>query len=287
MTDQMTHAFVAGHPIGHSRSPLIHRYWLDEFRLAGAYEPIDVEPGQFRDFIRKLPESRWIGGNVTIPHKELAYEAVDRRDAAAEAIGAVNTVWMEAGKILGANTDAYGFAANLDDQTHGWRDGERALVIGAGGASRAVLNALVQAGFSHIDLANRTVSRAAALEAQFGPTVRSAPIGSIPSLAAKADLIVNTTPMGMAGRQALDLDFAHVPDNAIAADIVYVPLRTPFLAAAGSRGLRTADGLGMLLHQAVPGFERWFGKKPTVTRALYQHIVADIEASTADEEGDA
>ena len=279
------HAFVAGHPVGHSRSPLIHGHWLAELGIDGRYEALDIAPRRFAAFIAGLPGSRWAGGNVTIPHKEAAFAAVAMADRAAEAIGAVNTVWREGGRYVGGNTDAYGFSANLDRQTPGWRDGDRALVIGAGGASRAVLHALLGAGYGRIDLANRTVDRARALADRFGAAVRPAPLDAVTPLAAGTDLIVNTTALGMAGQPALTLDFNGVKDGAIAADIVYVPLRTPFLAAAGARGLRTADGLGMLLHQAVPGFERWFGARPAVTDALHRLVVADLERHAAGDGG--
>ena len=270
-------AFVVGHPIGHSRSPLIHGYWLKFHGLVGSYEPLDITPDQFPDFISGLRRSGWVGGNVTIPHKEAAFAAVDRKDAAAQAIGAVNTIWIEDGNLAASNTDAFGFAANLDDQTPAWRDAERALVIGAGGASRAVVYALVDAGCHLIDIANRTRDRAEALRTQFGDTIHARPLHDIADLAAEADLIVNTTSLGMAGQPDLDLDFDDVADGTIAADSVYAPLLTPFVQAARARGLLVSDGLGMLLHQAVPGFERWFGVRPRVTAQLRALIVADLE----------
>lgn len=278
-------AFVAGHPIGHSRSPLIHGHWLAELGIDGSYEALDIAPDDFPSFLAGLPTSGWAGGNVTIPHKEAAFAAVSRHDAAAAAIGAVNTLWCEDGKLVGGNTDAYGFAANLDDQTPGWRDGHRALVIGAGGASRAILFALLEAGFGRVDLANRTDARAEALADRFGPAVHAAGLDTLDDLASNADLIVNTTALGMAGQPPLELDLETTRDDAIAADIVYVPLQTPFIAGARARGLRTADGLGMLLHQAVPGFERWFGVRPAVTAALRRTIVEDL--GEHDDEGDA
>ncbi|MBO6553962.1 MAG: shikimate dehydrogenase [Roseitalea sp.] len=274
-------AFVAGHPIGHSRSPLIHRFWLDRLGLAGSYEPLDIAPDDFPFFLAGLSASDWAGGNVTIPHKQTAFAAIDKRDAAAEAIGAVNTIWKERGELAAGNTDAYGFAANLDDWTPQWRAGQRALVIGAGGASRAILHALLQAGYRHIDLANRTRDRAAELADLFGESIHAAPLAAIDERAADADLVVNTTSLGMSGEPPLMLDLDKVGDQAIVTDIVYAPLVTPMLAAARDRGLTVADGLGMLLHQAVPGFERWFGVRPLVTPDLRAHIVADLEAHCA------
>lgn len=278
-------AFVAGHPIGHSRSPLIHRFWLDELGLAGSYEPLDIAPYDFPVFLAGLSASDWTGGNVTIPHKQTAFAAIENCDTAAEAIGAVNTIWKEDGTLAAGNTDAYGFAANLDDWTPQWRDGQRALVIGAGGASRAILHALVEAGYRHVDLANRTRARAAELADVFGASVHPAPLAAIDERAADADLIVNTTSLGMSGEPPLSIDFDTVHDAALVTDIVYAPLVTPMLAAARERGLTIVDGLGMLLHQAVPGFERWFGVLPQVTPELRAHIVTDLEAhSSGDDE---
>ncbi|MCR9121982.1 MAG: shikimate dehydrogenase [Phyllobacteriaceae bacterium] len=274
-------AFVAGHPIGHSRSPLIHRFWLDTLGLTGSYEPLDIAPYDFPVFLAGLLASDWTGGNVTIPHKQTAFAAIENRDAAAEAIGAINTIWKEGGKLAAGNTDAYGFAANLDDWTPQWRNGQRALVIGAGGASRAILHALVQAGYRHVDLANRTRERAAELADLFGERIHPASLAAIDELAGDADLIVNTTSLGMSGEPSLTVDFARVGDSTIVTDIVYAPLVTPMLAAARERGLTTADGLGMLLHQAVPGFQHWFGIRPRVTSDLRAHIVADLEAHSA------
>jgi shikimate dehydrogenase len=272
-------AFVAGHPIKHSRSPLIHGYWLKKNGLAGSYEAIDVAPEDFPTFLKQVREGDWIGGNVTIPHKEGAYQRVDRRDEAAEAIGAVNTLWMENDALVGANTDAYGFAANCDAGLPGWRDGERALVLGAGGASRAVIQALKEAGYSRIDIANRTPERAITLARRFGAGVEGYPWDVANELLGSADLTVNTTSLGMEGQPPLILDFGRCTPGAMATDIVYAPLITPFLMASAEAGLKTCDGLGMLLHQAVPGFERWFGIRPEVDEALRARIVSDLERS--------
>ncbi len=269
-------AFVVGHPIGHSRSPLIHRFWLAELGLEGSYEALDIAPAAFDAFLAGLAGAGWAGGNVTIPHKQAAHAGATRTDAAANAIGAANTVWFEGGELCAGNTDAYGFSANLDAAASHWREGRRALVIGAGGASRAILHALLDVGYGHIDLANRTVARAQDLADRFGPAIRVLALADINRAAAQADLIVNTTALGMKGQPPLTLDFARVFDHAIVTDIVYSPLTTPFLAAARDHGLTTVDGLGMLLHQAAPGFERWFGARPAVTDALRAHIVDDL-----------
>lgn len=258
---------------------MIHGHWLKTHGIAGRYEAVDVEPERFAEFLLRFHERGYAGGNVTIPHKEAAFRNVERRDATAEEIGAVNTVWIEDGRICGANTDSYGFAANLDQQAPGWDKARVALVLGAGGASRAVIHALKSRGFSDIRLLNRTVERARDVARDFGPAVSAHPLGGADRLASDAGLVVNTTPLGMHGQvEALPLDVGKLADDALVTDIVYVPLETPLLAAARKRGLPTVDGLGMLLHQAAPGFERWFGVKPEVTPALRELVVADIEA---------
>ena len=273
----MKKAFVVGHPIAHSRSPLIHGHWLETLGLQGSYERIDVAPEAFAAFLDGLPRSGFAGGNVTIPHKEAALAAAARHDAAAGLIGAANTLWLEDGVLCAGNTDAHGFAASLDAEAPRWRQGRTALVLGAGGAARAILFALQQAGFADIRLVNRTVARAQALASRFGGGVTAHGWEAADELAADAGLVVNTTSLGMGGEGGPPLDVTRLPDAAIVADIVYVPLETPLLAAARRRGLQGVDGLGMLLHQAAPGFERWFGVRPEVTPALRARIVADLE----------
>lgn len=270
-------AFVVGHPIAHSRSPLIHGYWLDQHRIAGSYERIDVGPGELESFVRSLPESGYLGGNVTIPHKEEACRLVDRLDEAAQAIGAINTLWLEDGAICGGNTDAAGFGADLDARAPEWRSARTALVLGAGGAARAILHALGAAGTPDIRLVNRTVARAEELADRFGPGIRAHGWQDANNLAATRELVINTTSVGLNGQGEMPLDISRLPANATVVDIVYTPLQTPLLAAAAARGLKTVDGLGMLLHQAVPGFERWFGVRPRVDGTLRQIVVADIE----------
>jgi shikimate dehydrogenase len=270
-----TRAFVCGHPIAHSRSPLIHGYWLKELGISGSYERIDVTPADFPSFLAGLPNGSFAGGNVTIPHKEPAFALVGRRDAAAEAIGAVNTLWIESGEVIGGNTDAYGFAANLDDGAPGWRAASAVTVLGAGGAARAVVHALKEAGIAEIRIANRTLSRAEELAESFGVSAHS--WGETGDLIESTDILVNTTSLGMPGQPEMDVDLSLLPDSAIVADIVYVPLMTPLLREARERGLKTVDGLGMLLHQAVAGFERWFGVRPAVSAALRAEIVTDLE----------
>lgn len=273
-------AFVCGHPIAHSRSPLIHGHWLETLGIAGSYRAVDVAPEAFPAFLASFGENGFVGGNVTIPHKEAAFALAERRDAAAEAIGAVNTLWLEDGVLCGGNTDAYGFAANLDEQAPGWERLGPALVLGAGGAARAVVHALQRRGVRDIGIVNRTAERAAALAASFGGGVTAHGLEAYGELAADAGLLVNTTSLGMKdGRLAADPQA--LPAHALVTDLVYVPLETPLLAAARRHGLATADGLGMLLHQAVPGFERWFGVRPDVTPELRALVTADIEAAVS------
>ncbi|TGQ20137.1 shikimate dehydrogenase [Mesorhizobium sp. M00.F.Ca.ET.217.01.1.1] len=271
-------AFVTGHPIAHSRSPKIHRYWLEEYGIDGSYQAIDVRPEDFAAFLKSLGENGYRGGNVTIPHKEAAFALVERRYEAAEAIGAVNTLWLEDGVLWGGNTDALGFAGNLDEHAPGWAANGPAVVLGAGGASRAVIYALKDRGLNDIRIVNRTLARAEELADRFGAGVSAHGAGAVGELLSDAGLLINTTALGMHGNETLAADPAGLPGHAIVTDIVYVPLETPLLAAARARGLKTVDGLGMLLHQAVPGFERWFGKRPEVTPRLRRMIVADIEA---------
>ncbi|MBA9069697.1 shikimate dehydrogenase [Methylobacterium sp. RAS18] len=273
-------AFVVGHPIRHSRSPLIHGHWLAEHGLDGSYERIDVAPEAFRAFIRGLPASGFAGGNVTIPHKEAAYQLADSLTERAKKIGAVNTLIVEGDRVRGDNTDAPGFIAHLDYSLGArWpeRTGGSALVLGAGGAARAIVVGLVERGLS-VRVANRSPERARALAELDPEHIEALAWEAVPDALSDTGLLVNTTSLGMAGHPPLELDLAPLPDCAAVADIVYVPLETKLLAAARARGLAAVDGLGMLLHQAVPGFEAWFGLRPEVTPALRQQIVADLVA---------
>ncbi len=274
----MKRAFVVGYPISHSRSPLIHGYWLRRLGIEGSYERIPVAPADFDAFATTLDQQGFIGGNVTVPHKEEAFRLASVDDPVARDLHAVNTLWLEAGVLKGANTDVAGFLANLDQEAPAWSDDLRhAVVLGAGGASRAVLYGLLQRGAGKISLANRTSERAEALARHFGPRVQPLAWDEVGQALKGADLLVNTTSLGMKGQPPLDLDLAPLPKTALVTDIVYVPLETPLLARARALGLRTVDGLGMLLHQAVPGFERWFGARPQVTSELRVLILADIE----------
>ena len=275
-TDAIATAFVAGHPIGHSRSPVIHRHWLDEHGLQGAYETRDVAPNALEMWLEALDPRDGPGGNVTVPHKEAVRRWLGSRvDEAAREIGAVNTLWFESGALWGGNTDAYGFAANLDHHAPAWEQADHALVIGAGGAARAVVHALKTAGIRRIEVANRTLARAESLVEEFG-LARAWTLEDVATPLRDADLVVNTASLGMVGAASAETssygDPSNFNPNAIATDIVYAPLDTPFLQTARMAGCRTVDGLGMLLHQAAPGFERWFGVRPQVTPALRRAV---------------
>lgn len=271
-------ACVVGWPIEHSRSPVIHRYWLKKHGLPGSYRREAVPPEAFPDFVRGLAGHGYVGANITIPHKEDAARLADRLTPVAEQLGAANTLWLEGGRVHGNNTDAYGFTANLDERAPGWADGGEAVVIGAGGAARAVVFALLERGFDKVRILNRTESRATALVGRFGSRTVAGPLNDLAAVLPRADLVVNTTAAGLAGSGGLAVDWALARDAAIATDIVYAPLVTPFLQGAAARGLTVVDGLGMLLHQAVLGFERWFGRRPVVDDDLRRAVLADLGA---------
>lgn len=276
MMAEMPKAFVTGFPVKHSRSPMIHRHWLARYGLSGTYDAIEVAPEDFPSFVTGLKTAGFAGGNVTIPHKVSAFEHAERRDAAAEAIGAVNTLWFENGVLCGGNTDSIGFSANLDDQCPDWRAAGRAMVFGAGGAAQAVLHALIETGVQHIDLVNRTRSRADELARRFGEKVHVVDWQTAAGCLPDAELLVNTTSLGMKGQPDFPLDLEDARADAIASDIVYIPLETPFLERARRRGLACSDGIGMLLHQAAPGFAHWFGVMPEVDEDLRTLVLADI-----------
>ncbi|MFC5069607.1 shikimate dehydrogenase [Flaviflagellibacter deserti] len=275
-------ACVIGWPIRHSRSPLIHGYWLRQHGIAGSYEKVAVEPETLDQFVRSIAAGEYLGCNVTVPHKEAVMGLLDEVDETARAIGAVNTIWRDAGRLKGTNTDVIGFMANLDDRAPGWDAGNvNTLILGAGGAARAVIHGLQTRGVSKIRLANRTPQRAQQLAREFGNPVEAVAWREIDRLLPETNLLINTTSLGMAGSEPLP-DCrgicGRLPKTAVVSDIVYVPLQTELLVEARKAGLRTVDGLGMLLHQAVPGFEKWFGVRPTVTPELRRLIEADIEA---------
>jgi shikimate dehydrogenase len=271
-------AGVMGWPVSHSRSPPLHNFWLAKYGIDGAYVPLAVRPGDFESTIRVLPKLGFAGANVTVPHKEAALRAVDDVDPVAHRAGAVNTIIVgPGGKLAGRNTDVFGFTAALDARAPGWRNTlGTAVVLGAGGAARAIVVALQDAGAREIRLLNRTPARAEALAAAFGAPVRVGSWQDKDATLCDASLLVNTTTLGMAGQPPLDLRLDDLPRAAVVTDIVYVPLHTPLLAAAAARGNPTVDGLEMLLHQARPGFEAWFGRAPEVGDDLRRHILADL-----------
>lgn len=271
-------ACLIGWPAAHSRSPLIHHHWLRTLGIAGGYVIEAVPPGDLRDFVLRLSLRGFVGANVTIPHKE-AVLALSTPDARATAVGAANTLWFADGELRATNTDVEGFINNLDASAPGWDAAEEALVLGAGGSSRAVVFGLLQRGIRRVHIANRTIARAETLARQFGPNVHPLAWDAIDDVLRRARLLVNTTSLGMHGQPSLDIDVARLPQTAVVADLVYVPLLTPLLAAATACGLKTADGLGMLLHQAVRGFELWFGRRPEVTAELRALVEADLTKS--------
>jgi shikimate dehydrogenase len=273
----MTRCFIIGHPVAHSRSPIIHGHWLAEHGLDGSYERVDVPPGAVAAFLDRIRSGEFAGGNVTVPNKEAVLPLLDHVGETARRMGAVNTIWVEDGKLHGDNTDAFGFLAHLDDRVPGWdARTASALILGAGGAARAVVHGLVSRGVGRIILVNRSMARAEDLAAEFGAGVEARGRSEAAALVATSDLIVNTTSLGMQGQPPLDLDLAGLRPGTIVDDIVYVPLETALLAEARTRGGVPVDGLGMLLHQAIPGFERWFGVRPEVTPALRARLEADI-----------
>jgi shikimate dehydrogenase len=268
-------ACLIGWPAAHSRSPLIHHYWLRTLGIEGGYNIEAVPPEGFAEFLLHLSTHGFVGANVTIPHKERAL-ALSMPDARARAVGAANTLWYEGGELRSTNTDIEGFIDNLDACAPGWDGIEDALVLGAGGASRAVVFGLIERGIKRVHLVNRTLDRARVLANQFGTRVHPVAWDATGELLPRAGLLVNTTSLGMYGQPGLEVDTALLPSHAVVADLVYVPLETPLLAAARARGLKTADGLGMLLHQAVRGFELWFGQRPQVTSELRELVEADL-----------
>jgi shikimate dehydrogenase len=273
-------AGVVGWPIEHSRSPTIHRYWLKELGIPGSYDKFAVRPEEFREFADTIGKDGFLGANVTAPHKEAAFDACNLRTGVAEALGAVNTLWRADGRLWGDNTDVAGFLANLDEATPGWDERKRfAVVIGAGGAARGIIYALASRGFEHIAVVNRTQARAQTLAEHFGGTTRAAPWCDLATELPKADLLVNASSLGMVGQPLLAVDVSALPGRAVVADAVYVPLRTPVIEAARARGLRVAEGLGMLLHQAAPAFAQWFGARPVVTPALRALVEAEVTAT--------
>ena len=277
-------AGVVGWPVGHSLSPLLHGYWLERYGIDGAYVPLPVRPDDLPLAFDSLPKLGFLGWNVTLPHKEAAFRLVDERDVATERMGAVNTVFvLPDGRTLGLNTDGYGFLANLRERAPGWRPGDGpCALLGAGGAARAVAVALLEAGLPELRVVNRTRDRAEALALElqrlFAKPIRALGWQEHQRFLEGAALCVNATSLGMTGQPALDLDLAVLPETALVIDLVYVPLETMLLRRARERGHCVVDGLGMLLHQAVPGFAHWGGARPEVDDGLRAHLLTILRA---------
>lgn len=277
LTGKARLAGVMGWPVGHSRSPRLHGFWLREYGIDGAYVPLAVRPEHFADAIRGLALAGFRGVNVTVPHKEAALAAVDEATPVARRIGAVNTIFVaDDGRLVGTNTDAFGFIENLTEGCRSWRAAAgSAVVLGAGGAARAVCAALLDAGAPSIRLLNRTLDRAHTLAADLGGPFDVVPWAERAEALRGAALIVNTTTLGMTGAEPLHLDLSCLERSAVVTDIVYAPLETALLKAAAARGNPVVDGLGMLLHQARPGFAGWFGVEPRVTPELRAFVLSE------------
>jgi shikimate dehydrogenase len=266
---------VIAWPAGHSRSPLIHNYWIKQHKLNAEYRREAVPPEKFADFVSNLRANGYIGANISVPHKEVALKLTEPDDRA-RAVGAANALWYDDDRLRSTNTDVEGFLANLDAVTPGWDRGlSTAVVLGAGGGARAVIFALLAREVGRVYVINRTAARAKALQKKFGNRVQVASWEETTGLLGGAGLLVNTTTLGMVGQPPLELNL-RCPPSLVVADLVYDPLVTGLLALARARGLRTADGLGMLLHQAVRGFQLWFGVRPEVTAELRALIEADL-----------
>lgn len=268
-------AAVIGHPVNHSRSPRMHNFWLAHFGLEGYYIPLDIDPKKFERSIRNLPELGLVGANITIPYKEKVLKIADKISDRAALVGAANTLtFLQNGGIYADNTDGYGFLQNIKSKYKDWSAREGiSVVFGAGGASRAILAALIEDGASDIILANRTRSRADQLRSDFGAKIKVVEWMKIQNYLSEASTIINTTSLGMVGKTDLPIPLSALKKNTLVTDIVYTPIETHLLATAAKMGCRTVDGLGMLIHQAIPGFERWFGIKPGDSQALRELLI--------------
>ncbi len=274
--DRIPLAGVIGHPVAHSKSPTLHGHWLKSYGLAGHYIPMDVAPDDLEVVLRSLPKAGFVGANVTVPHKEAALRLADVVSDRARKIGAANTlVFREDGTIHADNTDGYGFMENLRSGAPDWTPGDGpAVVFGAGGAARAVLQALVEAGVPKIMLTNRTRARADKLKDEFGQTITVVDWVQAGNVVENAELVVNTTSLGMQGQLELRVPLDGLQPGAVVTDLVYAPLKTHLLQTAEEAGCTVVDGLGMLLHQAVPGFESWFGVRPEVNLDLRAAVLS-------------
>jgi shikimate dehydrogenase len=273
-------ACVMGWPAKQSRSPKLHGYWIKRYNIDGDYRVAEIPPEEFPAFVQSLAKNGYVGGNVTMPHKDVAF-ALSEPDERARAVGAANTLWLDNGKLRATNTDVEGFIGALDVNAPRWdRSTDTAVVLGAGGASRAVICGLIERGLKTIHVVNRTAAKAAAARDRFGSAVHPATWDDVPRLLNGTKLLINACSLGMKGQPDLKIDLSPMAKDAVVADIVYVPLRTKLLEAAQQRGFKTSDGLDMLLHQAVRGFTLWFGKKPEVTKELREMLAADVMKST-------
>ncbi len=268
-------AAVIGHPVNHSRSPRMHNFWLAHFGLEGYYIPLDIDPKKFERSIRNLPELGLVGANITIPYKEKVLKIADKISDRAALVGAANTLtFLPNGGIYADNTDGYGFLQNIKSKYKDWSAREGiSVVFGAGGASRAILAALIEDGASDIILANRTRSRADQLRSDFGAKIKVVEWMKVQNYLSEASTIINTTSLGMVGKTDLPIPLNALKKNTLVTDIVYTPIETHLLATAAKMGCRTVDGLGMLIHQAIPGFERWFGIRPGDSQALRELLI--------------
>ncbi|MEL6288327.1 MAG: shikimate dehydrogenase [Pseudomonadota bacterium] len=280
-TGDRPRAAVIGSPIGQSRSPLIHGYWLAKHGIDGAYEAREVRDEAVGDFFGEIRAGDWRGCNVTVPHKVTAMTHVDEVMPVARAIGAANTIWRDDGVLRATNTDASGFMHHLRASVPDFNpQGCRATVIGAGGAARAIIFGLLESSVSSMRIVNRSAQRAQQLANDFAQSVDVWPFDRLAAVLPETDILINTTSLGMTGAPALECPIERLPDHAVVADIVYAPLETALLRAGRAQGLRVVDGLGMLLHQAVDGFELWFGVRPEVTPELRRLVEADLERSS-------
>ena len=268
-------AAVIGHPISHSKSPRMHNFWLEQFGIEGYYIPLDIDPKKFERSVRNLSELGLVGANITIPYKEKVLKIADKISDRAALVGAANTLtFLQNGRIYADNTDGFGFLQNIKSKYNDWSAREGiSVVFGAGGASRAILGALIEDGASDIILANRTRSRADQLRSDFGAKIKVVEWMKIQNYLSDASTIINTTSLGMLGKADLPIPLNTLKKHTLVTDIVYSPLETHLLATAAKMGCRTVDGLGMLIHQAIPGFERWFGTKPGDSQALRELLI--------------
>jgi len=278
-------AFVIGHPISHSKSPTIHKYWLAKHQLSGTYEAINTPPEKLNEIFDEIRSDQYIGGNVTLPHKQAAFSLCDLTTPEAKKLGAINTIYKKNNRIIGHNTDGYGFLANLDQQVTGWdKNLKKVIVLGAGGATRAIILALINRNAREIIILNRTIKNAENLANKFEnhskkTKLKTGYISNFAEHASNTDILINTSSVGLNNTSFEGLDLKLLPKTALVHDIVYNPINTPLLRNAKNNKLKTADGLGMLLHQAAPGFEKWFGIFPEVHQELKNLILDELKTT--------